>query len=97
MNQSISLLTQLSKRGVCYGFERYTMTSIVPAITEIHKNKRKAVADDNINVDQIMMSVFDRIEHCGKRRKCWLPAFSPLPTMFSKHFCFRVVKSQFVW
>ena len=22
-------------------------------------------------------------KHCGKRRKCWLPAFSPLPTMFS--------------
>ena len=22
--------------------------------------------------------------HCGKRRKCWLPAFSPFPTMFSK-------------
>ena len=22
-------------------------------------------------------------EHCGKRRKCWLPAFSPFPTMFS--------------
>ena len=20
----------------------------------------------------------------GKRRKCWLPAFSPFPTMFSK-------------
>ena len=24
------------------------------------------------------------IKHCGKRRKCWLPAFSPFPTMFSK-------------
>ena len=23
------------------------------------------------------------LKHCGKRRKCWLPAFSPLPTMFS--------------
>ena len=21
-------------------------------------------------------------KHCGKRRKCWLPAFSPFPTMF---------------
>ena len=21
---------------------------------------------------------------CGKKRKCWLPAFSPLPTMFSE-------------
>ena len=22
-------------------------------------------------------------KHCGKRRKCWKPAFSPFPTMFS--------------
>ena len=22
-------------------------------------------------------------KHCGKRRKCWLPAFSPFPSMFS--------------
>ena len=33
-------------------------------------------------------------KHCGKRRKCWLPAFSPFPTMFSKGFLFRVVKSR---
>ena len=30
----------------------------------------------------------------GKRRKCWLPAFSPFPTMFSKGYLFRVVKSH---
>ena len=22
-------------------------------------------------------------KHCGKRRKCWLPAFSPFSTMYS--------------
>ena len=22
-------------------------------------------------------------KHCGKRRKCWKPAFSPFPTVFS--------------
>ena len=33
-------------------------------------------------------------KHCGKRRKCWLPAFSPFFTMFSKAFFFRVVKSR---
>ena len=22
-------------------------------------------------------------KHCGKRRKCWLPAFSPSPAVFS--------------
>ena len=25
-------------------------------------------------------------KYCGKRRKCWLPAFSLLPTMFTKPF-----------
>ena len=29
-------------------------------------------------------------KHCGKR-KCWLPAFSPFPTMFSKGLLFRLL------
>ena len=33
-------------------------------------------------------------KHCGKRRKCWLPAFSPFSTMFSKALFFRGVKSR---
>ena len=33
-------------------------------------------------------------KHCGKRRKCWLPAFSPFPTMFSKGVIVRVVKAN---
>ena len=36
-------------------------------------------------------------KHCEKRRKCWLPGFSPLPTMFSKSIFFGVVKSRMVW
>ena len=32
-------------------------------------------------------------KHGRKKRKCWLPAFSPFST-FSKYFSFRVVKSQ---
>ena len=32
-------------------------------------------------------------KHLGKRRKCWLPAFSPFPKMFSKDSFLRVVKS----
>ena len=30
---------------------------------------------------------------CGKRRKCWLPAYSPFPATFSKGLLLRVVKS----
>ena len=33
-------------------------------------------------------------KHCGKRRKCWLPAFSTFPTIFSKAFSLGVVKSR---
>ena len=33
-------------------------------------------------------------KHCGKRRKCWWPAFSPFPAMFStypnKNVCFKL-------
>ena len=28
-------------------------------------------------------------KHCRKRRKCWLPTFSPFPTMFSRGFFFQ--------
>ena len=33
-------------------------------------------------------------KHYEKRRKCWLPAFSPFPTMFSKAFFYMV---RIVW
>ena len=33
-------------------------------------------------------------KYCGKRRKCWLPAISPFPTMFSKAFFSKGVKSR---
>ena len=32
--------------------------------------------------------------HCGKKRKCWLPAFSPFPIMFAKVFFVRAVKNR---
>ena len=41
---------------------------------------------------EILFGMFRR--HCGKWRKCWLPAFSPFPTMFSKAVFSRGVKSQ---
>ena len=28
-----------------------------------------------------------------KKRKCWYPAFSPFPSMFSKGFLLRIVKT----
>ena len=29
-------------------------------------------------------------KHCGKRRKCWFPAFSPFPTMFYELYLSQV-------
>ena len=58
-------------------------------------SKLKAFADDKINVNEKSEIWFGKgRKHCGKRRKCWLPAFSPIPTMFSKSFLPKIVKSR---
>ena len=61
----------------------------------LDQSKLKAFADDKINVKKKneICSGKGR-KYCGKRRKCWLPAFSPFPTMFSKGLFPRVVKSR---
>ena len=52
--------------------------------------KLKVFADNKINVAEMMISRSNRVENIvGKRRKCWLPAFSPFPTMFSKILLFQ--------
>ena len=58
------------------------------------QSKLKAFANDIINVSEKMKFVFGRVENIlGKRRKCWLPAFSPFPKMFSETVFPGVVKS----
>ena len=42
----------------------------------------------------MMIYLRDRVENTGKRRKCWLSAFSPFPTVFYKDFFFRGVKNR---
>ena len=57
-------------------------------------SKLKAFADDKCDSKKPKFT-FGRVEkHCGKRRKCWLPAFSPFPNMFSKAYFLRVVTSR---
>ena len=56
-------------------------------------SKLKAFADDNSNVNQAMKFALGRVENTVEKEKCWLPAFSPFPTMFSKSFFLRVVES----
>ena len=60
----------------------------------LDRSELKAFADNKMNVTKTEILSGIVREHCGKRRKCWLPAFSPFPTMFSKGFIFRVVKSR---
>ena len=57
--------------------------------------KLKGFAEDTINCELKIEICFGKVRKpCGKRRKCWLPAFSPFPTMFSEGYFFRVVKSR---
>ena len=57
-------------------------------------SKFKASADDKINDLKTEICFVNERKHCGKRRKCWLPAFSPFATKFSNGFLLRVVKTQ---
>ena len=60
----------------------------------LESSKLKALADDDISVIQQLNFRLGRVKkHCGKRRKCMLPAFSPFPTMYSKVVFYGVVKS----
>ena len=58
--------------------------------------KFKAFADDKLDFIKMTICLLDTKsrKHCGKRRKCWLSTLSPFPTVFSKAFFFRVVKSR---
>ena len=57
-------------------------------------SKLKAFADDIVDVTKKLKFVVRSLENIVvKGEKCWLPAFSPFPTMFLKGFFPRVIKS----
>ena len=68
----------------------------LPNDTFLDWSKLKAFADDRINVNKKLKFVLSWVysKYGGKRRKGWLPTFSPFPTIFSKRFLYRVVKSR---
>ena len=66
----------------------------LPNNTILDLSKFKAFADVKMILTQNFKSCWKQWKHCGKRRKCWLPAFSPFPTMFSKAVFSRGVKSR---
>ena len=53
--------------------------------------KLNALANDKFKVAKMTISLFNRVENTEKRRKCWLPAYSPFPTVFSKAFFISVL------
>ena len=54
----------------------------------------KAFAEDKLNLAENFEICFGKNrKRCGKRRKCWLPAFYPFSAMFSKGFFPRLVKT----
>ena len=54
----------------------------------------KAFADNKIKTTEKTKISYGKGRKRVKRRKCWLPAFSPFPTMFSNGFFYKVVKSR---
>ena len=60
-------------------------------------SKLEAFADNKTNVTLNRNSFWDGGKRCGKRRKCWLPAFSPFHTIFSKLSFPEVLKVGIVW
>ena len=79
-----------------YGEGRFTLFCLtLPNNKFLDWSKLKALADDKRNVTEKLIFVLGRVEkHYGKRRKCWLPAFFPFPTMFSKGFLPQGHKSR---
>ena len=76
-------------------FPNYTIFTTLPNDKILNTSKFKEFADNKKIVTQSLKFTFGRefeiyiwksIKHCRKRRKCWLPAFSPFPTMFSEAF-----------
>ena len=71
----------------------YSHINPLPKTKILGYSKLKTFADDKIYVTKKLCYGMSR-KHCEKRRKCWLPAYSPFLTMFSKVLFFRVDKSR---
>ena len=87
--------------AICFNLDQSKTLSSANRLT-LYQNEKildwsklKAFADNKIkfNATEKLKFLLERVENTGKRKKCWLPAFSPFPTMFSKEFLYSVVKS----
>ena len=60
-------------------------------------SKLKAFADNKINETKKLKFVLQRVENIVKRRKSWLPAFSPFTRCFQKASFSRLLKAGHDW
>ena len=51
---------------------------------KLHLYKAKAFTDVNVTKKHDFLLSWGKKKYCRERRKCWLPAFSLFPTIFSK-------------
>ena len=66
----------------------------LPNDNSLALTKFKDFTDDKIIVTQKLKLALGRVENIlRKGKKCWVPAFSPFSTIFSKAFLSRNVKS----
>ena len=65
-------------------------SSLSIAINKIHSTCRHQNKGDS----KIEICLGRGRKHCEIRRKCWLPAFSTSPTMFSKGHFFKVLNAS---
>ena len=94
MERKVVLVLVLESQETCRCVnDCHNMTIVVnslPNDKNLDWSKLDGFADDKINVTEKLKFVLERIEkHCGKRKKCWLQAFSLFPLMFSKGFLFQ--------
>ena len=80
--------------GVSKGVVVWEWVNPLPNDKILDITKLKTFADNKSDIAKMTVSLYDRVDNSGKRRKCWSPAFSLFPTVFSKTFFFRVVKSR---
>ena len=79
-------------------FETLCCFNCLPNDEFIDWSKLKALAYNRINVTEKLKNCFGKSrKHDGKRRKCWLKAFSPFPIMFSKGLLSGSLKVRIVW
>ena len=82
----------------CFRHWRRTSKSkwVKEIILILDLTKFKAFADNKITLIQKLKFILERVENIvgSNRIKCWLPAFHPFPTMFSKGFFSKGFESR---